>query len=132
MDVIARTFNPLWRARNGFKIKNLGDHKVLFIIDNQSNVDRILRSEPRSFGKHLVLMQRYEQETPIQELKFNEVSFWVQIYGIPLRYMTMEAAIKISEVIREVSCPTDSKEADGGNFLRVRAIIDLSFPLCRG
>ena len=25
VEVIARTFNPLWRARNGFKIQNLGD-----------------------------------------------------------------------------------------------------------
>ena len=46
--------------------------------------------------------------------------------------MTMDAAVKISEVIGEVSRPTDSKEADGGNFLRVRAIIDLSLSLCRG
>ena len=46
--------------------------------------------------------------------------------------MTMDAAVKISEVIGVVSCPTDSKEADGGNFLRFRAIIDLSLPLCRG
>ena len=45
--------------------------------------------------------------------------------------MTMDAAVKISEVIGEVSRPTDSKEADGGHFLRVRAIIHLSLPLCR-
>ena len=132
MDVIARTFTPLWRARNGFRIKNLGDHKVLFIFDNQADVDRILQSEPWSFDKYLVVMQRYEQESPTQELKFNEASFWVQIHGIPFRYMTMEAAIKISEVIGEVSCPTDSKEVDGGNFLRVQAKIDLSLPLYQG
>ena len=39
---------------------------------------------------------------------------------------------KISVVIGEVSRPTDSKEADDGNFLRVRVSIDLSLPLCRG
>ena len=46
--------------------------------------------------------------------------------------MTMDAIEKISVVIREVSRPTDSKEANGGNFLRVRVSIDLSLPLCRG
>ena len=34
MDVMARTFNPLWRSRNGFKIQNLGDHTILFTFDN--------------------------------------------------------------------------------------------------
>lgn len=34
MDVIARTFNPLWRSRNGFQIKTLGNHIILFTFDN--------------------------------------------------------------------------------------------------
>ena len=40
VEVIARTFNPLWRARNGFKIQNLGDHVILFTFDNKVDVDR--------------------------------------------------------------------------------------------
>ena len=31
MEVIAKTFNSLWRAKNGFKIQSFGDHKFLFI-----------------------------------------------------------------------------------------------------
>ena len=46
VDVIARTFTPLWRARNGFKIQIFGDHKILFTFDNKEDVDRILRSKP--------------------------------------------------------------------------------------
>jgi len=46
--------------------------------------------------------------------------------------MTMEAALKISEVIGEVSRPKDFKEIDGGNFLRLKVSLDLTLPLCQG
>ena len=77
-------------------------------------------------------MQHYEKEIPAQELEFDRTSFWVRLHGIPLCYMTMDAAEKISAIIGEVSRPTDSKEADDGNFLQVRVFIDLSLPLSRG
>ena len=42
MEVIVKTFNLLWRARNGFKIQSFEDHKILFTFDNREDVDRIL------------------------------------------------------------------------------------------
>ena len=42
MEVVVKTFNLLWRARNGFKIQSFGDHKILFTFDNREDVDRIL------------------------------------------------------------------------------------------
>lgn len=46
--------------------------------------------------------------------------------------MTKEAALKISNVVGELSRPKESKEIDGGNFLRLKVRIDLSLPLCCG
>ena len=89
-------------------------------------------SEPWSFDKHLVLMQRYEKDTSIHEIQFNRASFWVQVHGISLRYMTMEAAEKICAVIGDVSRPMDPRESEGGMFLCLKISIDLSLPLCRG
>ena len=132
IDVIAKTFTPLWRSRNGFKIKSLGDHKVLFTFDDKNDVDRILMSEPWSFDKHLVAMERYEKETPLHELKFEKTSLWVQIHGIPLRYMTVAVVEKICEVISDVLHLKDPKDADGGSVLRLKISIDMSLPLCRG
>ena len=132
VDVIARTFSPLWGLRNGFKIQNLDDHVMLFTFDNKADVDRVLASKPWSFDKHVVVMQRNEQETAIEEIFFNQASFWVQLHGIPLCYRTMQAAIKISSVIGEMSHPITPKESDGGTFLRLKITIDLSLPLCRG
>ena len=46
IEAIANTFTPLWRSKSGFKVKNIGDHVVLFSFDNKSDVDCILSAEP--------------------------------------------------------------------------------------
>uniref|UniRef100_A0A7N2RAR5 DUF4283 domain-containing protein n=1 Tax=Quercus lobata TaxID=97700 RepID=A0A7N2RAR5_QUELO len=64
-DAIAKNFSQLWRSRNGFKMKDLGNHIVLFIFDNKLDTDRILASQPWSFDKSLVAIQCYDK---VQEL----------------------------------------------------------------
>lgn len=68
MDAIASTFQPLWRSKNGFKVKNMGNHIVLFIFDNKLEVETILENEPWSFDKHLMMMQRYDKDTAVEDL----------------------------------------------------------------
>ncbi|KAL0006670.1 hypothetical protein SO802_008172 [Lithocarpus litseifolius] len=132
VEVIAQTFTPLWRARNGFKIKRFGDHSLLFTFDNERDVDRILVSEPWSFDKHLVAMQKYDGSFPLQDIKFDRTTIWVQVHGIPPKYMSLDAGVKICEVVGDVIKPSDTKMFDAGNFIRVQVSIDLSLPLCRG
>ena len=132
IDVVARTFRPLWRARNGFKIQAFDDHKILFTFDNNEDVDRILNSEPWSFDKNLVVMQRYESDTSLQEISFNKTTLWVQVHGLPARFMSREAAKKICGVVGEVVSPSETKAYDGGNFMRIQVSIDLGLPLCQG
>ena len=70
----------------------MGNHILLFIFENQEDVTRVMNSEPWSFDKHLVVVQEYERNTPIKDVSFNKASFWVQVYDIPIRYMTKEVA----------------------------------------
>lgn len=63
VDVVGRTFKPLWRAINGFTTKNMGNHTLLFVFENQEDVNRVLLSEPWTFDKHLVVVQKYERNT---------------------------------------------------------------------
>ena len=132
VEAIAKTFNPLWRTRNGFKIQNLGDHKILFTFENKADVGRILSEELWSSDKHLVVMQRYERACPLKDLKFEKATFWVQLHGLPFRFMTKGAAEKICYTVGVVITTTDPLSSDGGNFMRVQVTIDISLPLCRG
>lgn len=35
VDIIVKTFTPLWRSQNGFKVKKEGYHVMLFTFDNK-------------------------------------------------------------------------------------------------
>ncbi|XP_075653877.1 uncharacterized protein LOC142624225 [Castanea sativa] len=131
-EAVARTFTPLWREKRGFKMKNIGDHKILFSIKDKEDVDRIMGSEPWSFDKHLVVLQRYDNDIPLEDIKYDRTTFWVQVHGLPMRYMTIEAVEKIYGVVGKVIKQSDSKVYDGGNFIRVKVVVDITMPLCRG
>ena len=132
IDAIARTFSPLWRSKNGFSIKNNGDHIILFSFDNEADVDRILSLEPWCFDKYLMAFSRINKETTLEVCNFNQVSFWVQVYNIPLCYRNKEVAEQICEAIGIIQHPKDSPDCDDGSFIRVRVSINISLPLCRG
>ena len=132
IDAVTRTFNPLWRAVNGFKVRNVGDHILLFVFDNKKEVEKIFVSETWSFDKHLVVLQRFENNVPVCELSFTWTAMWVQIHDIPFRYMNRRVAEEICEVVGAVDRTTAIDEMEGGNFMRVWVSIDISLPLCRG
>ena len=75
-------------------------------------MDRILEGEPWSFDKHLVVMSRYENEAPLEEIQFVKTKLWVQVHEIPFKYMTIKVAKKICSVLGEVSTPKDPKLYD--------------------
>ena len=57
MEAIARTFTLLWKTRKGFEIRDMGDHKILFVFLEKVDIDRVLEGEPWSFDRHLVVLQ---------------------------------------------------------------------------
>ena len=105
-DAIAKTFIPLWRSKNGFKVRHLGDHRALFVFDNTMEVDRVLQSETWTFDKHLVVMERYNTNSSVDELKLDRTSFWVQVHGLRIKFMKFwegSYLLPIQESQREVT-----------------------------
>ena len=118
IDAIAKTFTPIWRLRNGFKIKKESDHVVLFTFDEKSEIDKIMAAEPWSFDKRLMVLQRYEKETDLGDVVFCKVTFWVQVHDLPIRFQTRKIVEQLCEVAGKVHIGTDEAETEGDNFLK--------------
>ncbi|XP_050259051.1 uncharacterized protein LOC126704056 [Quercus robur] len=131
-ESVVRTFNPIWRPKNGIKVRRVGDHIILFIFDNEEEVEKIIEGEPWSFDKHLVMLKRYDYSIPIQDLVFDHVSLWVQVHDIPTKYLSREVAEKLYEAVGVVNKESSLGEVDRGTIMRVRVKVDVILPLYCG
>ena len=111
IEAVAITFKNLWQLRSGFRIKDLGNHVVLFIFDKKFNTDKILSSETWSFDRHLVVILRYDKYKPVHELYFNQVTFWVQLFNIWIQFVNRKVAEGICSSIGK-ACGVEGSEND--------------------
>ena len=132
IDAIAKTFTPLWRSKNGFRIKKENDHVVLFSFDDKSEMEKVMEAKPWNFDKRLMVLQQYGREMDLGDMKFRKVTFWVQVHDLPIRFRTKKIVEQLCEVIGEVNKEIAEAESEGDNFMRVQVTIDITQPLSRG
>ena len=58
----------------------MGNHKGLFVFDNKEEADKVIQSEPWSFDKHLMVIERCDKNLSTEELKFDRTTFWMQFH----------------------------------------------------
>ncbi|KAK9985095.1 hypothetical protein SO802_034620 [Lithocarpus litseifolius] len=132
VEAVAKTFRPLWRTKRGFNVTVGGENILLFAFELEVDAERVIQGEPWAFDRHLVVFEKFEGYVPIHTLGFKTTAFWVQIHNLPFPLQTVETAFSIGETMGRVIKPKDLEEMLGPNFLRVRVVIDISKPLCRG
>lgn len=106
------------------------NHVLLFVFKEEEEAEIIIASEPWTFDRNLVLLQRYNKNIPIQDLVFNRVSLWVQEHDILMGIFRRDVAEELCKVIVTVDKSTDFSEMEGGSFLRVRVNVDVSISFC--
>ena len=92
-------------------------------------MEKILASEPWSFDRHLVVLQRLEIASLVCGLAFNIVSIWFQVHSIPLSYLNRGVTEEQCEVIGEMdrtSTNAELKEAVSLRFMFESMCLNLS------
>ena len=49
LESVVRPFTPLWKAESGFTARDLGTNMVVFIFENESDLERVVQLEPWSY-----------------------------------------------------------------------------------
>lgn len=132
MEAIAKTFKLLWKTRKGFKIRDMGDQRVLFAFPEASDIDSVLQGEPWTFDKHLVALQRMDRSDAIRSLGFNLTSFWVQVHDLLVGCFSLDVAKGIGSIVGNVDEKALEWDQYGANFIRIRVAVDILRPLCQG
>lgn len=107
MEVMVRTFHPLWRTKESFEVTNMGNNVLLFAFDLEVDAEQVLLGELWSYDRHRVILQQFDGSKYILELEFRYCSFWVQIHDLPFKFMTPEMAVQIGETIGSVTKSQD-------------------------
>ena len=129
MGAIARTFKFLWRTQKRFEVRDMGDHRVVFVFTDASDVEKVLMGEPWTFDKHLVTMKRIEKHTDVRALPLESTHFWVQVHDLPIG-LNPSVAKQIVQIVGAVD--EDGVELEESNFQRYRVEVDISKPLYQG
>ena len=103
---------------------------ILFSFNNMGDVR--IQSEPWCFDKHLMVLTQYDKDTSLNPLDLKKVTFQVQVFDILVRFRNRKVVEQICEAIGSIIHPPDALDSDGGSFIRVKVLVDISLPLCKG
>lgn len=130
VDAVIKTLRPLWRPKQGFQVRDVGNHILLFTFEEELDAERVLLGEPWSFDKYLIVLRCHEVDKSLSSLCFNSAKFWVQVHDLPLWRMFQEAAGALCQIMGKVIRCTDKTEVEGGHFIKARVELDITKPLC--
>ncbi|KAH7840407.1 hypothetical protein Vadar_016441 [Vaccinium darrowii] len=130
---LKNTMGLIWGNPKNFRVIEVGKDLYKFILPSEVDVIRILNSKPWFFNNHFLNLERWNPKLLPHQYCFDFTSTWVQIWGLPIQYMSMEVGLKLGTklgTVEDVSIPiTGSKD---GRFIRVKVYVNITLPLKRG
>ncbi|KAJ1407196.1 Endonuclease/exonuclease/phosphatase superfamily [Sesbania bispinosa] len=116
------------------RIMDMGVNVFIFYFLDKKKARSIMKKGPWNVMGHLVSLQYWIPEVSVYEINYDLVSFWVQMHGIPLEFMTTSNVSRIAGMIGEVKEVEDPK-VEGvllRSFMRVRVTVNVKKPLVTG
>lgn len=127
------TMRKVWGSPEGLRMVDVGENLFHFRFSNEMDLQRVVNGGPWCFDNMVLLLRRWEAGMKADTVIFNEIDFWIQLWGLPFECITREIGEVIGRrigVVLEVNKVTE--KGDWGRYVRVRVRIPLNRPLRRG
>ena len=89
----------IWGHLEGFRVLDHGDNVFQMFFAKEVDVLRVERGTPWLFKNFILNLWRWRDDMRIKEEDFSHVPIWVQLWGMPEHYKTVELGWKIREKI---------------------------------
>jgi hypothetical protein len=122
-----------WKPMGYLSFKVLGDNLFLIEFKYEEDKLRVLEGRPWFFEDNLFSVAEFDGLSPANELLFDEETFWIRMFELPLACMGREMGYKLGSTVGVVEEVDTNEQGIGwGKFLRVHIRINIMKPLARG
>ncbi|XP_050253663.1 uncharacterized protein LOC126699735 [Quercus robur] len=133
VEALSRTLKSMWRFAQDFEVRDLASNTVLLLFTHEADVQKVISQGPWSFDKYLIGLYQPSAFQSVDDAKFVTSPFWIQIHNLPLSRINKVNATDIGNTIgRVVQVDASPSGECRGRCIRVRILIDIEQPLCRG
>lgn len=110
------------------------DRMFSLTVDDEEAANDILEGSPWSIMRYSVHFQKWPETMALEELQCNQITFWVQVRGVPPYMFDVENVSEMIEKFGTFIKMDDPLESEEGtySYLRVRVLLDARDPLPTG
>jgi len=123
----------VWKPMGSVVFNVIGENLFIAEFEYEWDKTRIMEGRPWLFDGNLVSLKEFDGFTPPTKMCFDQASFWIRMYNLPLACMGKSSGYKIGSSVGDVEeVDVLDEDAGWGEYLRVKISLDLTKPLARG
>ncbi|XP_027108697.1 uncharacterized protein LOC113755897 [Coffea eugenioides] len=125
--------NQVWGFPKNMVAVELGANLFQFNFSDAMDMEKVLDGRPYTIDNQLLNVKVWEEGIDRRMEAFQNAHIWVQLWNLPVHWITKEIGIKIGgifEAVEDIIIPLGgSKE---GRHIKLKVVINISLPLLRG
>lgn len=122
----------IWCSPAGFKITELEDNLYQFSFEKVKDISRILKGEPWIIRNVWLKLHLWNRNINIQDLDFQHVPLWIQVWGLPLHCKTIAMGMQLGAQIGTVEETAIYDYPDNAKILKIKVQFNINDPIRPG
>ena len=125
--------NSAWGYPRNLRIIELGPNLFQFYVPSREDRDWIVGGGPWVMDNQILVIKHWFEGIEDDSSAFDLAPLWVQVWNLPVHWITKEAGWKIGAVFHEVKdVVVPQVGGKEGRHLKLLVVLDTSLPLLRG
>lgn len=127
-SVVVMVLKNAWSRFGPVRMTDINDKTMVFEFDSDRDREQILNQAPWSLHVHCLNLKTCSSDSCMEELNFNLMHIWIQVYGLSLDMYNQENAVKIGDNMGMCISTEPNHIMKQRSFLRFKMKIDITAP----